>query len=177
MTSHRRPASSSARPPARRAAGEASSRGRSRPSRRASRRPGHRGYARRPRMNPGPSNEAPSRLIRDCASARACSCTASPTSTAARSATAPRVGPFVEIQADVADRRPLQDPEPYLHLRRRDDRGRRLRRPRRDLRQRQAAARHRLPTASSPGPTTGSALESGRARGDDRLRARRSWAA
>ena len=39
------------------------------------------------------------------------------------------------------DRRALQDLEPHLHLRRRDDRGRRVRRPRRDVHQRSASAR------------------------------------
>ena len=53
------------------------------------------------------------------------------------------IGTFVEIQKDVVDRRALQDPEPHLHLRRRDDRGRGLRRPRRDVHQRPLPARHR----------------------------------
>ena len=52
-----------------------------------------------------------------------------------------RIGPFVEIQRGAVDRRALQDPEPHVRLRRRDDRGRGLRRPRGDVRQRQVPAR------------------------------------
>ena len=56
-----------------------------------------------------------------------------------------RIGPFVEIQRGRLNRRALQDPEPHVHLRRGDDRGRGLRRARRHVRQRQVS-RVRRPT-------------------------------
>ena len=52
--------------------------------------------------------------------------------------------------------RTLQDPEPYVHLRRRDDRGRGVRRARRDVRQRQATRGDRRGRRAEGRPTTGS---------------------
>ena len=89
-------------------------------------------------------------------SARTSSSTRSRTSTAAGSATTRAIGTFVEIQRGAVDRRALQDPEPHVHLRRRHDRGRGVRRPRRHVRQRQAAARDDCRRRAADAQTTGS---------------------
>ena len=47
-----------------------------------------------------------------------------------------KIGAFVEIQKNATRRPALQDLEPHVHLRRRDDRRSRLHRPRRDVHQR-----------------------------------------
>ena len=52
-----------------------------------------------------------------------------------------RIGPFVEIQRGAVVGARCKISEPHVHLRRRRDRGRGVRRARRDVRQRQVAAR------------------------------------
>ena len=63
------------------------------------------------------------------------------------SATTRKIGAFVEIQKNAHDRRALQDFLAHLHLRRRDDRGRSVRRPRRDVHQRPLSRAPRIRTA------------------------------
>ena len=67
-----------------------------------------------------------------------------------------RIGAFVEIQAGRQDRRPVQDLQPHLHLLRRDDRGRGVRRPRGHVHQRPATRARPPRTASSRPRPTGS---------------------
>src|SRR5581483_8484581 len=69
-------------------------------------------------------------------------------------------------------RRALQDPEPHVHLRRRRDRRRRLRRARRDVRQRQVAARDERGGRALRRGRLGAAPRSRRGRRVDRLRRR-----
>ena len=85
-----------------------------------------------------------------------------------------KIGAFVEIQKNASGRQALQDLQPHVRLRRRDHRGQRFHRPRRDVHQRHLSARHRRTGNCRPKPTgKSSGRWSRRARRS--ARAPRSW--
>ena len=88
-----------------------------------------------------------------------------------------RIGAFVEIQKNAVDRRPLQDLVAHLHLRRRGDRGRGLRRPRRDVHQRPLPAGDQCRTAARRPRPTGRSSRRASKRGARSVRTPRSSAA
>ena len=102
-----------------------------------------------------PANDAPYRLLTDVAFGDGVVVHAFTNLYGCTIGDGSRIGPFVEIQRGAVDRGALQDPEPHLHLRRRDDRGRGFRRPRRDVRQRQDAEGDRDAPARSRRRMTG----------------------
>ena len=88
-----------------------------------------------------------------------------------------RVGAFVEIQRNAVDRTRLQDLEPHLHLRRRDARGRRVRRPRRDVHQRPASARGESRRQPADRSGLGGRADAGEARAPRSAATPRLWLA